>query len=167
VLLYKVARPCQISSGGGEGCLHGLKQRFFGDDYVPISGFVGGGQSTFGDNFGKFVFYNGEDGLSGSSVRHVKQFLRDICLIEWCFFNIFFGFLLFFFFSSSLFFIVQSVSSVTDHLFHLFLDCRKLCVRERDGDGDWVITMYQFEWGMNLFSVSSIVVCEFQSAEGM
>jgi hypothetical protein len=36
---------------------------------------------------------------------------------------------------------------------------------ECDRDGDWVIALYQFEWGMNLFSVSSIIVSEFQSAE--
>jgi hypothetical protein len=52
-------------------------------------------------------------------------------------------------------------------MFHLFLDCRKFSVRECDRDGDWVIALYQFEWGVNSFSVSSIVVCEFQSAKSV
>jgi hypothetical protein len=60
------------------GCPHGLEQCFFGDDYVPVSGFVGGGQSTLCDNFSKFIFYDGEDGLSGSSSGHVDLFWRGI-----------------------------------------------------------------------------------------
>jgi hypothetical protein len=65
----------------------------------------------------------------------------------------------------SLFWQVRAQPMLIDHLFHLFLDCRKFSVRECDGDGDWVIALYQFEWGMNSFSVSSIIVCELQSAE--
>jgi hypothetical protein len=59
----------------------------------------------------------------------------------------------------------QGFFSITNHLFYLFLDCQKFCMRECDRDKDQVIALYQFKWGMNLFSMSSIVVCEFQSAE--
>jgi hypothetical protein len=38
-------------------------------------------------------------------------------------------------------------------------------VRECDGDQDWAITLNQFKWSMNSFSVSLIVVCEFEGAE--
>jgi hypothetical protein len=61
----------------------------------------------------------------------------------------------------------QCFFSITNHPFHLFLDCRKLCMRECDRDRDWVIALYQFEWGVDSFSMSSIVVCEFQSTERM
>jgi hypothetical protein len=56
-------------------CPHGLEQRFLGDDYVPVGGFIGGGQSSFCNNFSKFIFYNSEDGLS------VLR-LQTICYIE-------------------------------------------------------------------------------------
>ena len=38
-------------------------------------------------------------------------------------------------------------------------------MRECDWDGDWTIALDQFEWSMNLFSMSSIIVCEFQCAQ--
>jgi hypothetical protein len=101
---------------GRRRCSHGLEQCFLGDDYVSVSGFVGEGQSTFCDNFGRFVFYNGEDGLSSSHGRHVDLFWRGIHFNGMVFLQYFFGFLLSFFFSSSLFFIVQLVSIVDINL---------------------------------------------------
>ena len=38
---------------------------------------------------------------------------------------------------------------------------------ECDWNGDWAIALYQFEWGVNLFGMSSIIVHEFQRAQGV
>ena len=51
----------------------------------------------------------------------------------------------------------QCFFSVIDHLFHLLLDGWIFGVREHDWDGDWAIALYQFEWGMNLFGMSSVI----------
>jgi hypothetical protein len=59
----------------------------------------------------------------------------------------------------------QSLFPVIDHLFHFFLDCWKFGVRECNGDGDWAMALNQFKQGVNLFSVSSIVVHEFEGTE--
>jgi hypothetical protein len=38
-------------------------------------------------------------------------------------------------------------------------------VRECDRDGDWAITLNQFKWSMDSFSMSLIVMCELEDAE--
>jgi hypothetical protein len=52
-------------------CPHGFMQRLFSDDDVPIGGFGGGRETFSGEHLSELVFYDGEDGLSGSSGRHV------------------------------------------------------------------------------------------------
>jgi hypothetical protein len=51
-------------------CPHGFEQRFFSDDDIPVSGFGGGRKIFFSEYFSEFIFYDGEDGLSGNSCRH-------------------------------------------------------------------------------------------------
>ena len=61
----------------------------------------------------------------------------------------------------------QCFFSVIDHSFHLLLDRQIFGVGECNWDGDWTIALYQFEWGVNSFYMSSIIVREFQCAWGM
>ena len=61
----------------------------------------------------------------------------------------------------------QCFFSVINHLFYLLLDRWIFGVGECDGDRDWIITLYQFEWGVNLFCMSPVIVHEFQCAYGM
>jgi hypothetical protein len=67
ILSYNVARPCRISPEGGEGVLMALSKAF-----SVITMFQSEG--SLGDNFSELIFYNGEDGLSGSRGRHVNFF---------------------------------------------------------------------------------------------
>ena len=61
----------------------------------------------------------------------------------------------------------QCFFSVIDYSFHLLLDRQIFGVGECDWDGDRVIALYQFEWGMDSFGMSSIIVHEFQCAQGV
>ena len=58
----------------------------------------------------------------------------------------------------------QCFFSVIDHSFHLYLNGQIFGVGECDWNRDWTIALYQFEWGVNLFSMSLVIVHEFQCA---
>ena len=58
----------------------------------------------------------------------------------------------------------QCFFSVIDYLFHLLLNRWIFGVGECDLDRDWTIALYQFKWGVNLFSMCSVIVREFQCA---
>jgi hypothetical protein len=54
-------------------CPSTFKQHFLSDNNIPISWFGDLRQGSFGQDFSKLIFDDGEDGLGGSRGRHVDS----------------------------------------------------------------------------------------------
>jgi hypothetical protein len=63
-------------------CPHGLEQCFLGDDYIPVSRFGSREKDSFGQDFSKLVFNDGENGLDGSRGRHVDSIELSLFILN-------------------------------------------------------------------------------------